>query len=234
MKIRTAFPLLLAMSSLMVASGSIAQMSLHPDDLDVTLDSSYLTYTMNQGTTPHYTVHGSIISFLFSGSFTVDITPTKQWIISTKINGSSVQSGDMVEISPGQTLPVEVMVTPIGEGIDTETFYLGLASGSKGLALSEIILYTKNSTSAVNADQPNPNVAIVPNPAANYITIRGLTSEQLGCRYEIFSISGADVRHGMLPADARINVQDLSSGAYRLLLFDGKQAFSNTAITILH
>ena len=236
MKTRTALPLIYALSFLMVAAatGSAQLNPATPDPMALTLDSSFFTYNMNDATIPQRTVRGSIVSFVFTGSFTVNLQSAPQWVISTKINGVAVQDGDMVGISQGQTLPVEIMITPYAERPDTENYCLFVKNGSKTMVGECITLTVTNTKSAVSTDLPAPNITVTPNPAGSYISVRGLSNEQSGYRYEIFSISGAEIRQGILPSDARINVQDLSSGAYRLLLFDGKRMLSNSAITILH
>ena len=235
MKTRTVLPLLCVLSFLMLAAASgSAQMPLHPDPFGISLDSGYLRYNMNQGTIPHFTVHGTISSYSISGSFKVQIPPTKQWIISTKIGGNTVQDGDMVGITTGQTLPVEIMVTPYAERPDTEIYDLGLTYGGTLETMGEIILYTTNTKSAVSTDLPTPKITTMPNPAGNYVIVSGLNEAQAGYRYEIFSTSGAEVRHGLLPSNARINIQDIPSGAYRLILFDAKRMLTNSAFTVLH
>ena len=133
-----------------------------------------------------------------------------------------------------QTFSVEFDVIPYADRPDTESYCLSLIDGPTTQAKQCITLAVTDTKSAVTTDLPIPNVTISPNPAGSYIFARGLDNMQLGYRYEIFSISGAEVRHGLLPADARINVQDLPSGAYRLLLFDSKRALTNTAFTVLH
>ena len=101
MKTRTVIPLLYALSFLMVsAASSSAQKSIHPDYMEISLDSSQITYNMNQtGTIPQYTVHGSITSLMYAGSLTVKIKSGMQWVISTKISGTAVQDGDFISIN---------------------------------------------------------------------------------------------------------------------------------------
>ena len=230
MKTRTAFPLLYALSFLMVAatSGS-AQLSLHPDYMVVSLDSSFITYNMNQETIPQYTVRGSITSLVFAGTLTVKIKTGMQWVINTKIGGNAVQDGDVININLNQPLSVEVLIAPYAERPDTESYCLTLTDGTTTQAGQCITLAVTNAKSAVSTELPVPNVTLVPNPAGSYISMRGFSHEEAGYRYEIYSVSGAEVRHGMLSADARINVQDLNSGAYRLLLYDAKRTLSTTA-----
>ncbi|MDP4221032.1 MAG: T9SS type A sorting domain-containing protein [Bacteroidota bacterium] len=237
MKTRYSLSVLCALSLLMISAGSgSAQMTLHPDAVDVTLQSSSLSYDLNQGGSATYTVQGSIVSFMFTGSFRVQVPapPLKQWIITTTIGGNIVQNGDMVSISANQTLPVVVSLRPYAEVPDTETYCLGLADGTTGLSIQCITLTVTGGKAAVGPDQTTPNITIVPNPAGNYIFMSGLSDMQAGYRYEIYSVTGAEVLRGMLPADARISTQELPSGAYRLLLFDGNRSVVNTAFTVVH
>src|SRR5665213_1517454 len=175
MKTRTAIPLLYALSFLMVsaASGS-AQVGLHPIYLEVSLNSAFITYDMNETTIRPDTVRGSIISSGFAGSVTVTLKSTMQWIISTKINGGVVQDGDMIGITQGQTLPVEVIVIPYADGPDTESYCLSLTQGTNVQAEQCITLAITNNSATVSTQLPIPNVTIWPNPAGNYIVARGL------------------------------------------------------------
>jgi hypothetical protein len=239
MKTHIAFPLLYALSFLMVsaASSSAHLHPFYPYSVSFSLDTAFITYNLNQKTITPDTVRGGIHddSQLGSYNITVKITASKQWITRTAINGAAVQDGSTITITQGQTLPVEVVFIPYADGPDTESYCLTLEmSPTYILAHQCITLAVTNTQSAVSTDLPTANVIIEPNPAGNYIFVRGLSDLQFGYRYEIFSIGGAEVGHGMLPADARINLQDLPSGAYRLLVFDGKRTFSNMAFTVLH
>jgi len=242
MKTRTAFLLLSLLSFLLVSAGSgNAQITpLTPScDISITFEHSSVTYDLNQKQVTPEIVSGSlVVPSIFCSSpmtLTIGIHPPTNWITQTKIDGNVVQNGSLISVSAGQTLPVEVTLTPNTESNNIDTFGIGFLYGGKGIALLAFItLNTTNGTSAVSADPHLPNIILEPNPAENYMFVRGLSSAQTGYRYEIFSTSGADVRQALLPADARINLQDLPSGAYRLLLFDGKRTIANSAFTVVH
>jgi hypothetical protein len=239
MKIRTALPLLYALSFLMVSvdKGNAQLNPAYPYGVALSFDSASITHDLNQITITPDTVRGSMhdVSGLGASNMTINITTAKQWIILTKIGGNAVKDGDIINLAPNQTLPVELIVTTYADGPDTESYCLNLSlSPSYQLNHQCITLALTNAKSAVNTDLPIPNIILEPNPAGSYVFARGLSNEQFGYRYQIYSISGAEVGHGMLPADARINIQDLNSGTYRLLLSDGKRQLSSTAFTVLH
>ncbi len=219
---------------MVAATRGSAQVGLHPIYLEVSLDSTFITYDMNATVIHSDTVRGSIISSGFAGAVTVALKTAMQWIVSTNIKGDVVQDGAVIGINQGETIPIEIIVTPSAKGPDTESYCLSLIAGSTTQAAQCLTLAITNAKSAVSTGLPIPSVTIQPNPAGTYILARGLNEELAGCRYEIFTISGAEVRHGTLPADARINVQDLNSGTYRLLLSDAKRTLTNTAFTVLH
>jgi hypothetical protein len=240
MKIRTALPLIYALSFLMLShASSSAQLNpAYPYGVSLSFDAASITHDLNQTTATPVTVRGSMqdVSGLGADNMTINITTAAQWVISTKVGGNAVHDGDIISLGSGQTLPIEVTFVTGAYIPDTESYCLSLSlSATYKLNHQCITLITfQDKNAAVTTDLPVPKVTIAPNPAENYIFAHGLTGEKAGYRYEIFSISGAEVRHGMLPADERINVQDLPSGAYRLLLFDAKQTISNTAFTVLH
>ncbi len=239
MKTRTAFPLLYALSFLMVTvSNSSAQLNpAYPYSVAFSLDSASITNDLNKTTITTDTVRGSIQDNSHYGNFkvTVNLAQGTQWITQTKIGGSVVQDGDIMQIGQGEIFPVEVLVSPYADRPDTESYCLTLSiSPTYIVAHNCIKLVNMISKSTVSTDPLVPKVTLVPNPAGSYILVKGLTDASAGYRYEIFSIRGAEVRHGMLPGNARINIQDIPSGAYRLLLFDVKRMLSNTAITVLH
>ena len=239
MKTRTALPLLYALSFLTVSvtSGSAQLNPAYPYGVSLSFDSASITHDFNQTTITPDTVRGSMqdVSGLGASNMTIKIKTGTQWITSTKVGGSAVQDGDIINLGSNQTLPVEIIVVPYADRPDTESYCMTLSlSLSYQLNHQCITLALRNAKSAVSTDLLVSNVTLVPNPAGSYIFARGLNNIQAGYRYEIFSISGAEVRHGMLSADARITVQDLPSGAYRLLLFDAKGTLSNTAFTVLH
>jgi hypothetical protein len=239
MKTRAAFPLLYAMSFLMVSatSGSAQVTPLTPCDPGISLQSGTITHDLSrQGATPHV-VYGSIDYYIGGpcGAMTVNIgirTPTN-WITETKVGGYVVKSGDAIELTTSQT-PIEVTATPNTTKNGIDSFCIYIYQGTNGLGYPVCLTLVTTDQSDVSADPPLPNIILEPNPAGTYIYVRGLSNAPGGFQYEIYSMDGAEVRHGMLPADARINVQDLNSGAYRFLLFDGKRTLANTAITILH
>ncbi len=172
MKTRIAIPLFCALSFLMVSAGiGYAQMGLHPIYLDVTLDSSTITYNLNQETVPSYTVKG-IVTYSPPTQQPADVSMTlggaKQWVVSTKINGVTAQNGDIIRITPGQSMPVELNITPYAEKADTETF--SVIFGSAGGTY--ITLFVTDTKAAVNT-LPSPNLSISPNPATGSITIKG-------------------------------------------------------------
>ena len=236
MKTQIAFPLLYALSFLMVSFGSgSAQNPAYPYAIALTFDSAFISHDLNQ-TTP-VTVRGSIKDMSNFGSIkmTVNITNAKQWVISTRIGGSAVNDGDFINLPQGGTLPVEITVVPYAENADTESYCLQLSMSPTYLLSHQCItLAMTKPNSAVSTDLLPPNITLVPNPAGSYIFVNGPNDKMAGYRYEIYSISAAEIRHGMLPADARINIQDLSSGTYRLLLYDGKRTVNNTAFTVVH
>ena len=231
---KIALPLLFALSFLMLSHGiGSAQIPLTPDYVEFTFDSSSATYNLNQSNTPQYKILGSIKS-LMAYNLKVTIHSANQWVISTKINGAIVQNGDMVSMGQNQTFPVEFDILPYAEKPDTENYCIILDGGQFAQAGQCLTLTVTDTKSAVSDALPTPNISISPNPAGSYISVSGLNDMVSGYRYEIFSISGAEVLHGLMPANARINVQDLSSSAYRLILSDAKGIVSNSAITVLH
>ncbi len=235
MKTRTSLPLMFALSFLIIsASSGNAQTNLHPTYMEVSLDSTFITYNMNEKTVPQHTLRGFVTSTGFVGSFTVSQKSAIQWVISTKINGNVVHDGDIIGIGQNQMLPLEVIVVPYADRPDTESYCIYVSDGSTILGGNCVTLALTNSTSAVSPQMPIPEVTIAPNPAGSYIFVRGLRNAQAGYRYEIFSMSGAEILHGTLSDDARINVQNLPSGAYQLHLLDAKQTLINSAFTILH
>lgn len=162
----------------------------------------------------------------------VSISAPTYWSVLTKIGGSIVQDGDIIELTRGESRSVEVIVVPNSNEVATDSFSITLTDGC--VAKQSLALITTNTTAAVSSELPISDVTLVPNPAGSYIFANGLSNNQSGYRYEIFSTTGAEVGYGALPADARINVQYLPSGAYRLRLFDAKRIYSNTAFTVLH
>jgi hypothetical protein len=238
MKTLTAFSFLVALSFLMVSvgSGSARLNAPCPCDLRLSLDTSFLTHNFNEGTITPDTVRGSIQDMSSYGArFTVKISAAAQWVIVTKIRGNVVQDGDIIKFASDETLPIEIIIVPYAERPDTESYCLSILwDGTISQGTHCMTLAMTNTPSAVSPDLQIPNITIAPNPAGDYISVRGLNSEMATYRYELFSISGADVRHGILHDDAHISVEDLPSGTYRLLLSDGKRTISNTAITVLH
>ncbi len=236
MKTRTA--LLLMVALIVISSGtSSAQVTpFTPCDPGVSLQSGTITHDLSrEGTSPHV-VHGAIDYYIGGpcGSMTVNIgirTPTN-WITETKVNGYVVKNGDAIGLTTFQT-PIEVTATPNTTKNGIDSFCIYIYQGTNGLGFQCLILVTTDQ-SDVSGDLPIPNITVEPNPSANYIFVRGLNNTPTGYRYEIYSSNGAEVRHGMLPTDARINVKDLSSGSYRLILFDAKRTITNIAFTILH
>jgi FG-GAP-like repeat/Secretion system C-terminal sorting domain len=61
----------------------------------------------------------------------------------------------------------------------------------------------------------NPRISLVPNPAVNAINISGLNHSE---NYIIFSISGSEVKKGVVTNNQKIEIQDLTSGIYYLTL----------------
>lgn len=203
--------------------------------LNVKLDSTSITHDPNQ--TVQKIVQGTVTypdPYSWGKvQYKISITAAAHWSAITKIDGKPVQDGDIIEMASGQTRALEVAVTPNSDAVDTDDYCVSFihSFGTAGrLCLS---LITTKPTAAITSDVSTPTVTISPNPAGNYITVHGLNNLQAGYQYEIFSISGVEVRQGMIPPDCRINVQDLPSGAYRLLLFDTKRTISNTAFTIV-
>jgi hypothetical protein len=246
MKTRNALLLLYALSFLIVSVGSgSAQIVQTPFELVLTFDSTFITSDINQtGVVTSDTVRGTIQNTSGSGvsssfDFTINMDNARQWIIITKIDTGAngfiqIKNGDVITIAPNQTLPVKVIILPYPDGPDTEHYCLSLTYGTTILSDKCITLAITNTKSAVSTGLLTPNVILEPNPAGDYMFVRGLDNTQTGYRYEIFSITGVDVRHGLLAADARINLQALPSGAYRLLVFDAKRTIANSAVTILH
>jgi len=239
MKTRNTLPLFYALSFLILSVGSVsAQLKpLYPYNVQLSLDTAFITQDFNQQPTTPYKIKGTIQEMGGVGAdhVTINITNAKQWVITTKINGSSVQDGDIFNVAPNQTLPVEITISPYAEVPDTEHYCIELSlSPTYILSQDCITLVLTNTKAAVSSILPMPNISIVPNPAENYINVHGLDNMQTGYRYEIFSISGAEVRHGMLPVDGHLNIQDISSGAYRILLFNTKGMLANPAFTVVH
>ncbi|MDP4221034.1 MAG: hypothetical protein Q8896_11405 [Bacteroidota bacterium] len=248
MKICTVLPLFFALSFLLFSAsiGSAQSDPAYPYSVDLTLDNRSITHDLNQQGEVPDTIRGTITDKSGLGAdMTINITSAKQWVISTKINGNVVYDGTMMVLGMDQTLPVEIVISPYAERPDTETYCLDVSISPTYHLSGECVTLTMTDVKAsVSTDLPTPDIAVVPNPAGNYVTVRGLKDSQLGYRYELFSITGAQVRQGMLstnarinvmlPADARINIENLPSGAYRLLLFDGNRTVANTALTVLH
>jgi hypothetical protein len=237
MKIRTALPLLFVVGFLMVSSASSGAHVLPcPCDLNLTFDSTAtIIHHLDRPASP-VTIHGTVLNPDGMPNYKVKITSPNQWVISTKINGTAVHDGDALDFPIGQTLPIEIIVTPYGEGpgTDTESYCISfLWNSTKMMGTHCLTLVTTNATTSVSADMPIPEITLVPNPAGSYISVRGLSDMQFGYSYDISSTSGADVLHGIVPADARINLHGLSSGAYRLLLSDGRRTIANTAFTVV-
>ncbi|HWF43093.1 MAG TPA: T9SS type A sorting domain-containing protein [Candidatus Kapabacteria bacterium] len=239
MKTRTVISLLCALSFLILSagSGSAQPNPLYPYAVALSFDSARITSDLNQTMLTPDTIRGSMqdMSGLGAAKMTINITTATQWVILTKVGGNIVHDGDVINLTSNQILPIEVIIFPYADRQDTESYCMTLSLSPTYLLNHQCIsLVTISTTSAVRTDQPIPNVILEPNPAGTYIFARGLNDMQAGYRYEIFSILGAEVRNGMLPADARLNVQDLPSGAYRLLLFDAKHTLTNTTFTVLH
>ncbi|HYM19669.1 MAG TPA: T9SS type A sorting domain-containing protein [Candidatus Kapabacteria bacterium] len=239
MKKLTVIPLLYVLSFLMVSAGSgSAQIKpAYPYSVLLSFDTALITYDFHQTTITPDTIRGFIQDESQSGSYsmTVNIQSATQWIISTTINGSHVQNGDVIPIAQNQILPVEVIVIPYAEKTDTESYCMTLTISPTYIVNHQCItLAVTNGKSVVSTDPPTPNIILEPNPAGSYMFVRGLTDMQASYRYEIYSVIGVEVLSGTLPADGRINVQDLPSGAYRLLLSDAKRTITNTAFTVLH
>jgi hypothetical protein len=238
MKTRNAFSLLYALSLLIISAGSgRAQLNpAYPYDVALTLETSFLTYDFHQASTTPVTIRGSItdMSGLGADKMMINITSAAQWVISTKIGGYAVQDGTTINLGSNQVLPIEITIVPYADRPDTESYCLRLSlSPTYQLNHQCITLAVTNNPSAVRDDLPAPNITIWPNPAGSYMFVRGL-DEVTGYRYEIYSVSGAEIRHGSLPADSRLNIQNISDGAYKFLLFDGKRMLTNTEFTVLH
>jgi hypothetical protein len=239
MKTRTALALLYAMSFLMVcATSGSARISAWPYDIRVSLDSQFVTFDLRDSVITPDTIRGSIQNLTDPGfgpvTLKVKITSALQWVTFARIGGNQVQDGDNIVLGDSQTLPIEIIVFPYAERADTESYCLSLLIGSSTLSEHCKTFVVTNNTAGVSIGLPVPNLTLVPNPAGSYMFVRGLSGVQAEYRYEIFSASGAEVRKGILPDDARIGLQGLPSGAYRLLLSDAKRTLSNTAFTVLH
>ncbi|MDP4221033.1 MAG: T9SS type A sorting domain-containing protein [Bacteroidota bacterium] len=240
MNIRTFLPLLLAFSFVMVSAGNGSAQSdpvLYPYDVQLALDLTSISHDLNEQTITPDTIRGTMkdASGLGASNITINITSAMQWVISTKINGDLVHDGSMMSLGSGQSFPVEIVIFPYAERPDTEDYCLKLSLSPTYVLNHQCVTLTLTSTkAAVSTDLPIPNITVVPNPASNYVLMRGLSDMQAGYRYEIYSITGVEVLRGMLPSDARISTQEIPSGAYRLLLIDGNRTVVNTAFTVVH
>lgn len=224
---------------LSVSRGS-AQKIAHPatpEELTLTLDDSKITHDFNDYPISPKIISGRLVSG-FRGfdilTVKINMNTPKHWIALTKIDGNIMNDGETFTVRPMEIHPIEIILTANRDKPDTESLCLTFSDGPNKLTWQCISLVITGNQSAVSTDHPASNITISPNPAGNYIFARGLGEERAGYKYEIFSLTGAEVLHGMLPSDACINVQDLNSGAYRLLLSDGKRTLTNMAFTVLH
>ncbi len=238
MKTLTSLPLFIALLLMFSAdSGSAQSTPAYPYNVSFILDTAYITHDLNETPLRPDTIHGTIEDFSQFGAFnmTVNISPATQWVTFTTIDGKTVKDGDVIAMTQGQRCKVEIIIIPYADRPDTENYCMTLSLNPTYILNSECIKLTlvKN-ISAVSVELPASNITLWPNPAGNYITLHGLGGEIAGYRYEIFSISGVKVRHGIVPDDTRISVHDLNSGTYRFLLFDAKQTLRSSAFTVLH
>jgi len=80
--------------------------------------------------------------------------------------------------------------------------------------LNTIIELGKDQTlSANDFEFSDENIKIFPNPAANHITLSGITSE---VSYEIFDANGRTISSGILSNEVPININTLTNGIYYL------------------
>ncbi|MEP7234720.1 MAG: T9SS type A sorting domain-containing protein [Ignavibacteriota bacterium] len=233
MKIRHALPLICVLSLLMLSFGSASAQSdpAYPYGVELSLDLASITHDFNQTEIIPDTVRGTMkdMSGLGASNMVINITAATQWVIFTKVGGNLVQNGDVISLSSSQTIPVEIIIYPYADRADTESYCIHLSlSPTYPLSHQCITLALTDKTASVNTDLQTPSLTLVPNPASTYISVRGLGEVQANYQYEIYSGTGAEVRQGILTADARINIEDLSSGTYRLRILDGKQSVSST------
>jgi uncharacterized delta-60 repeat protein len=81
-----------------------------------------------------------------------------------------------------------------------------------------------------NMENPNaifeyamPLLSVAPNPASDFITVKYATEEEV--RYEIISLTGAQLKSGSLTRDEnRISVEELPAGAYFVRLYGEQTA----------
>ncbi|HET9137718.1 MAG TPA: T9SS type A sorting domain-containing protein [Candidatus Kapabacteria bacterium] len=236
MKIRTVLPFVYALSLLMV---TVINSRACPWQLGVTFDVPSVTHDVSNPELTPNPIYGAI-EFPNDNpddqmQFNLSLTVPKHWTCIVKIDGNIVQDGDLVDVTRGQSRALEIIATPNSSEVDTESLCLSFSyKKSCGVGGGCLSFFTTGTAAAVGSDQPASNITLAPNPAGSYITAFGLNNEQSGSRYEIYSSTGAEVRNGRLPADARINTGGLPSGAYRLRLFDAAQLYFSGAFTIVH
>lgn len=102
------------------------------------------------------------------------------------------------------------------------TLVSGLYNPTSGLEVHGMVLYIAEDFKISIFDLPLStdefdlkNVSVLPNPTSDSITISGLT-DRMG--YTIYDISGTVLDKGVVASDEEINVQQLSTGLYFLIL----------------
>ncbi len=84
-----------------------------------------------------------------------------------------------------------------------------------------------------------PMLEVYPNPATNYVTLRGVNvNEEMEAVMHIINASGVVVRvkTGQLGPNQEVNIktQDLASGHYFVLIYQNKQLLQKLAFEVLH
>jgi hypothetical protein len=236
MKIRTVLPLVYALSLLMITAISSTAC---PWQLGVKFDAPSVTHDVSNPELTPNPIYGAI-EFPNDNpddhmQFNISLTVPKHWTCIVKIDGVIVQDGDLVDVTRGQSRELEIIATPNSNEIDTENLCLAFSyKKSCGVGGGCLSLITTSTAAAVSSVPQAPSITLAPNPAGSYITAFGMNNQQSGSRYEIYSSTGAEVLNGSLSADARINVQDLPSGAYRLRLFDATRSYFSGTFTVVH
>lgn len=163
------------------------------------------------------------VTYTFNGGNTINSNWEVGFCTDATCDNPAIVTSGTFTMPIGDSVEIKITVLPMGNSDDlTGT----VSFNAQGTTLDRVNMYYDLKVGTVGIKELNTaSLSIIPNPATNFIQIKGINDIKHVGTVEVYSIIGKKMMHKEITqlSDLQLNVQNLDNGVYLVKLFDSSK-----------